>query len=289
MMITSALIERRPTLTQKEFIDEYLLPNKPVIVTEATADWTLWWNLQEWNSHFGHEPVQIYNNLFDLIDVDTLSSFIDKHTGDNREDNSLDAKPYVRWYTTMKDVDFVWADETFREIASFWHRPEFLPEDGYLLPFSGNSSLDPTLDLFPGKGLFISGKGACTSLHCDPWASDALLCQLHGTKIVELFSPCKAAALRLDLVVADGSAQQSVEQNAAYEPSNRDTLNPKEILFIPHGWYHSVFSETDSVSLTWNFVHQTTGRSYLGYLMSSESEKARDVLKFFLNPRSGIQ
>jgi ribosomal protein L16 Arg81 hydroxylase len=289
-LMSSLSIERCAELKQKEFVNDYLLQNKPVIVTEATSNWTLGWNLQDWASRFGEEPVQIYDDLFNLMDVDTLSSFIEKYTGNDRVYDSTIPQPYIRWYTKMKDVDFVWADEVFNKIAGLWSRPEFFPDADYLLPFSSNGSLDPTKDLFPGKGLFISGKGACTRLHCDPWVSDALLCQLYGTKKVQLFSPSASASQKLELIAQDRPVQSNPqsETGAGILPTFEDTLNPKEILLIPHGWYHSVYSLTDSVSLTWNFVHRTTGKAYLDYLMSPESEKSHDVLKFFLNPRSGI-
>ena len=284
---TAVPIERRSTLTQDDFVENYLAANKPLIVTEATTEWQLWWNLEEWNTRFGQEPVQIYNDGFDLMDVDTLSSFIETNTGKAGERESTDVKPYVRWYTTMKEVDFVWADETFKEFAPFWQKPAFLPDRNFLLPFSADRALDPTSDLFPGKGLFISGKGACTSLHRDPWASDAILCQLYGDKTVKLYAPGEPP---LPGPEQGGSLNgKDAGNEAAGTPTHQDTLRTKEILFIPNGWYHSVHSDTDSVSLTWNFVHQTTGKTYFRYLLSPEAQKARDVLTFFLDPHSGIQ
>ena len=46
----------------------------------------------------------------------------------------------------------------------------------------------------------------------------------------------------------------------------RDTLEPGEILLVPAGWYHHFKSVTDSVSLTWNFVHDCRLEEFLSYL-----------------------
>jgi hypothetical protein len=277
-------VERRPELTQKQFIDEYLSVNKPVIVTDAMKSWDLSWNLDEWNSRFGEEAVQIYDDLFQLINVATLSSFISQSTGGKWTPESSRIQPYIRWYTKMKDIDFVWADDVFEKIADKWSRPEFLPESDYLLPCSGTRRLDPTKDLFPGKGLFISGAGARTRLHRDPWASDAVLCQLYGKKEVKLYSPAVSVSLVSSgkTVDVDKPDEELFPKFRETSPTAEDVLNPAEILFIPRGWYHHVYSLTDSVSLTWNFVHLTTGRAYLEYLMSPESREAHDVLRFFL-------
>jgi hypothetical protein len=290
MVVASMNIERRPDLTQQEFINGYLRSNVPLIVTAATKDWNMSWDLEHWAERFGEEPVQIYDDLFTLMDVDSLSSYLDRFTGEDAEQTLNGPQPYVRWYSKMKDVDFVWADSVFERISRHWHRPRFLPESNYLLPYSPERPLDPTKDLFPGRGLFISGKGARTRLHCDPWASDAVLCQLFGSKKIVMFSPGSVSEKQGHEVTSGGS-DSSVEADKdrmQRSPDFEDILKPNEILYIPHGWYHAVESLTDSVSLTWNFVHQTTGVHYLRYLMSPESGNSRDVLGFFLNPIPGI-
>lgn len=46
----------------------------------------------------------------------------------------------------------------------------------------------------------------------------------------------------------------------------RDTLEPGEILLVPAGWYHHFKSVSDSISLTWNFVHLSRLGDFLSYL-----------------------
>src|SRR6202035_3657537 len=168
---------------------------------------------------------------------------------------------YVRWYAKLKDVDFAWADEIFDAIAPCWSRPAFLPAGGYLVPFAApGREVAPTRTPFPGRVLFVSPRGARTRLHRDPWASDAVLCQLHGTKRATLFAP-----------------HDDVRDAPAYE----DVLETGETLFIPHGWFHHVSSETDSVSLSWNFVHAATWSAFFDHLTAPPPADELEVLAYF--------
>ena len=63
----------------------------------------------------------------------------------------------------------------------------------------------PVEELFPAKAIFISGRGARTRLHRDPWASDAVLCQLYGSKQIVMFSPEQAQLL------SDGESVVDIE------------------------------------------------------------------------------
>jgi hypothetical protein len=51
-------------------------------------------------------------------------------------------------------------------------------------------------------------------------------------------------------------------------------------VFIPSGWYHSAVALTDSVSITWNFVHRTHEARFARYLNSSASEDDPTVSYF---------
>ena len=51
-------------------------------------------------------------------------------------------------------------------------------------------------------------------------------------------------------------------------PTVKDTLEPGEIVLVPAGWFHHFNSVTDSISLTWNFVHSYRLRKFISYLVS---------------------
>jgi hypothetical protein len=261
-------IERRTGLSVTEFVDQYLVANKPVIVTDAMKTWSLFRTPAELSERFGGELVQVYNDLFDLQNVVPLRTYLDQWFGKDVELDATKPLPYVRWYTKMKDIDFAWADTAFCSFADQWALPYFLPSSDYLLPCAGSSrKLNPARDPFPAKGLFISPKGASTRLHHDPWASDAVLCQLFGEKHFALHSPEKRSS--------DGSGVKECDFEA--------TLIPGEVIFIPRGWPHRAQGRTDSISLTWNFVHSSTWKWFFQHLASPPPANELPVLRYFAN------
>ncbi|CAN5313116.1 hypothetical protein BH11MYX1_BH11MYX1_23510 [soil metagenome] len=276
-------IPRRHDLDEASFIAEHLVANRPVIATGALNGWDLAWSPARWVDSFGAELVQVYNDLFDLIDVVSLASFVSRFMGEGTEQRHMRDRPYVRWYAQMKDVDFVWADHIFERIASRWSMPPCLPKHGYVLPDARGRALDPARDPFPAKGLFISGPGARTRLHRDPWASDAILCQTFGTKRVTMFAPELAPQLVRDGVVVD-IEHPDPERFPAFSvaPTFEDELVAGELLYIPAGWYHHVVTVSDSVSVTWNFVHVATWQRMFRYLVDAPvAPDDLEVLRYF--------
>lgn len=278
-------IDRRSGLDTNEFVERYLVGNTPVLVTDAMERWTLFRTPEELAGRFGNELVQVYNDLFDLTNVTPLKSYLQEWFGKSSQSAGDQPLPYVRWYTKMKDMDFVWADEAFKSFANQWSLPYFLPSTGYLLPSSvPGKPTTPTTDLFPGRGLFISGTGACTRLHRDPWASDAVLCQLYGEKQLRFYRPEQPVALSPGMAPAAGSpASASAEE----KPWAEITLKPGEVVFIPRAWPHYALSLTDSISLTWNFVHVSTWRWFFKHLASPQASGEMAVLRFFAKLAAG--
>lgn len=253
----SSTVDRRNSLGVDEFLVEHLEANRPVVVADAMGGWRA---LTEWAperlvERFGSRKVQVYDDLFSLVDVVSLGRYYERYVGAERAVGSGPV-PYVRWYSQFKDVAFPWADDVLREMADEWERPYFLPESGYLLPSCGS---DPTRDRFPGRALFISAPGARTRLHRDPWASDAILCQVHGAKLVRMRRPGSSDddVLEYDLVAGDA-------------------------LLIPAGWLHEVDTVTSSVSVTWNFVHEVNRSRFEAHLRAGPDPDERDVLGYFL-------
>ena len=265
-------IDRKTTLAAAEFIERYLIGNRPVVVTDAMDHWTLFRTPVELEKKFGGELVQVYNDLFDLTNVVPLRSYLQEWFGKSSEPTGKKPLPYVRWYTKMKDVEFAWADDAFKSFADQWSLPYFLPTSDYLLPCSSpGQAMTPTKDPFPAKGLFISGRGACTRAHRDPWASDAVLCQIFGEKKFLFYSP----------------KQELASVQAEQKPWAEIVLKPGEVVFIPRGWPHYAMSLTDSISLTWNFVHVSTWKWFFQHLASPDASAELPVLRFFANLPAG--
>jgi len=283
------LIDRRDKISIQEFQLEYMIKNKPVIITDGMEDWKALatWTPDYFITNYGEEEVQLYDDLFNLIDIVTLRKYIDEYFGKNLNLTNNKIIPYVRWYTQFKNHEFVWADNFFNKIQNHWKLPYFLPENNYLLPYNFNiaRSLSPNQDKFPAKGIFISAKGAKTKLHYDPWCSDAVLCQLYGSKKIIMYSPkqkeffCQGNEL-VDIKNSDYNKFLRFKQA---DPDFVDTLDSGEIVFFPHNWLHEVLTVEDSISVTWNFVHISTWASFFNYLINNPKIEELEVIKFFLN------
>jgi hypothetical protein len=278
-------IQRRSQLDKIEFQEEYLYKNKPVIVVDGMNNWQAkdLWTPEYFIKNFGNEKVQVYDDLFNLINVTSLSTYFEKYF--NRPESPVsEVVPYVRWYTKFKECNFVWADEVFDKLQNEWSMPYFIPTTNYVMPYCAYpNEVFPTNTPFPARGLFISARGARTRLHYDPWASDAILCQMYGRKKISIYSPSQKEYLY------DGKACVDID-NPNFEvfpkfelakPDYEDILEPGEIILFPRGWLHHVVSISDSISLTWNFVHQSTCKSFVDYLIKGPSANELDVIKWF--------
>ena len=257
-----------------------------------------WPALEKWTpgyfrSRFGEEQVQVYGDLFRLMSITTLSDYLTKYFGRSAEPHDpapAKSVPYVRWYSHLVADDRVpWSDNVFQQLQDDWGRPYFLPSDSFALPYcSPSGNLDPSRDWFPARGLFISARGARTRLHADPWSSDALLCQMYGEKEFLMYQPSQAP-----LLTAGGRSVDVEAPDLAVFPdfpraraAVRDTLRPGEILLVPAGWYHHFKSTSDSISLTWNFVHLCRLQEFLAYLAAgpSENELKQLAYAYFQSP-----
>ncbi len=274
-VLVASRTNRVTQLTVEAFVCEYLQKNQPVIITGAMHDWKA---LEQWEpahlaERFGDEQVQVYGDLFRLANITTLSHYLDRYFGRNGEPISAkggSSVPYVRWYCHLSGEERVpWADDAFARLSGDWARPAFFPNNSFALPFCpASESIDPSRDWFPARGLFISARGARTRLHADPWCSDALLCQIYGKKDFVMYHRSQAPYLvsngrSVDIEAPDLDVFPNFPQA---QVAVRDTLEPGEILLVPAGWYHHFKSTTDSISLTWNFVHLSRLGEFLDYL-----------------------
>jgi ribosomal protein L16 Arg81 hydroxylase len=287
--IAAPKVDRLADLSEETFVSEYLLKNRPVIVTGEMRDWKA---LERWTpahlaDRFGNEKVQVYGDLFRLADITSLSEYLTRYFGrSNAEGNSHETRsvPYVRWYCHLANDERVpWADEVFAQLSEDWARPSFFPANSFALPFcSPSGSIDPSHDWFPARGLFISAYGARTRLHADPWCSDALLCQIHGRKNFVMYDPSQAPYLTnggKSIDIESPDLKLFPEYHRAH-PTVQDTLEPGEIVFVPAGWLHHFKGVSDSISLTWNFVHLSRLKEFLSYLTRGPNDNELKQLAY---------
>jgi hypothetical protein len=281
--------ERVSSLTIDGFLQRYVAPGKPCIIADGMRGWpgAFEWSPAYFRRTLGDELVQVYNDRFVLVTLSTLSEYMDEYFDAPNPGREV---PYVRWYTKLKDVDFVWADSAFEALRGQWSNPYFLPDTGYLLPFCLEPDrISPVDTLFPARSLFVSGPGAATRLHYDPWGSDSILFQIHGKKRWVMYAPDQRRHLRRDDGTYVDLAKPDLSKFPTFyeaKPTYEFELNRGETIFVPAGWIHEVETLEGSISLTWNYVHRVSLDHFLTYLASNEPVgHDLEVLRFFFGNR----
>lgn len=265
-------VVRREGLSRWRFVRDYLWPNRPVIVTGALNDWVglTKWNIAFFKSKLGHERVRPGGDAFKPTRTMPFAEFLEVlATYDELPAGApqfLEELPYVRggsWSDTQKTT-------LHTLIAKDWSRPNFLPSSLYLWPLDLLSSR-PNLHRYPAFGVYISPRGAVTKLHVDPRGSSAVLCQISGTKQGFLFPPSKTNPWRREKIKS-ASARRARKIDVLHGRSPdyhgltavRFDLQPCDVLYIPMGWVHEVFTTSTSISLTYNFIHLWGNRLSFG-------------------------
>lgn len=269
-------------LDEADFVSGYLQRNAPVVVRDLSFD-PARWTPDCLRADLGDLPVQVYDALFDLQEVATLADYLDRQFGQTGEYRAN--VPYVRWYNQLKGVDHAWGDAAFARLADRWRMPGFLPRRNMLVPARQES--DAVTDAFPYRGILVSARGARTRMHRDPFCSDAVVSQFHGVKEVALYHPSRAEELTVR--ERDGTSFGGfVDVRAgdlgrlSVEPDYHGFIGPGEVVYIPHGWLHDVIVVEDSISVTWNFVHERGSMEFIDYLMGgAEGDSEFEVLNYF--------
>ena len=236
----------------------------------------------------GREQVQVYGTV-PAHRHHVLSEYLTSISPQRHLRDAPDHASPLRAVLTWLRDRVPWADKGFHELRDDWRRPDFFPAHSFVLPHCGRSdSIDPSRDWFPARGLFISAKGARTRLHADPWSSDALLCQVYGEKDFVMYDPEQAPYLTKGGRSVDVEAPdlQTFPDFPRSRETVRDTLRPGEILLVPAGWHHHFKSTSDSISVTWNFVHLCRQSDFLSYLAMDppEPELKQLVYAYFESP-----
>jgi hypothetical protein len=274
------LLPRIHEITESDFFERYLTPRLPVIVTGEVSRWPA---CQRWTWDYlveclGDQPVDIYDDWFEPTAAGNFGDFVAANIGQP----GTWKQRYVRWFSRHRAGDGHWSDDVFATLRADWHAPRFLPSGGYIVPcIAPSARIDPVDDLLPYRALFVSGAGARTRLHLDPWASSALLCQVVGDKRVAMWPPAQH-----DLMLTR-SMEGLTGRECDVPPLFDDVLSAGEALFIPGGWWHEVDTVTDAVSVTWNFLHQVHAESLLAHIAAAPDDPELEVVAFFLGGGTG--
>ena len=251
------------------FLDRYLKAGRPVVVHGGCASWPAvadaLWTPEKLAARFGDFIVPIQGSYFDtkawMLFRDFCRQLAAQGSGGIRyfRFHSLSWREVilvnVGWFSASRSNLTI---AMFRGLRGEWQVPAFLPRRGHTFTWTIFGDEDFTERMPYDFGVYVSGRGAHTTLHADGSRTHAMIAQVHGTKTAYLLPPEAQRELeRLPPVGVDYvSLADHHSSGAAFEYSTaRCELEPGDVLFLPRNWLHEVHTTSDeSVSLTFNFT-----------------------------------
>lgn len=240
-------LDRIATPARDAFFDDYVWPNRPVVLTDLARQWG---GLSRW------EPRALAARVHDVrLPVSITQGVYDFMRG---RDNWVSRDTV----TAMSVAELVARIEEGRDECLYLNQqsiPERFPE---LVAELREPAIMP-----PGSVqklyLWLGSKGNVSSLHFD--RPNNFLVQLHGRKRLVLFAPQEHARLYPSPTISHFSRVDIEQPDLAQFPAYADAqgyevvLEAGDTLYMPPFWWHQVYSESTSVSISvfWHaYTHQ---------------------------------
>lgn len=256
-------VPRRAELGDAQFRNEYLLPRRPVILTDAARAWPIYGRgtPDYFRRTYGHHPVRVLGQscrlaeLIDRLEASTLAK----------------PGPYPCKFEVAKE---------FRELL-----PDVSPRFAYSLPDRQGSALVPRR-LFAAVNnleVFFGGPGGkFPYLHYDVMHLHAWITQLHGEKEFTLYAPGQEAFLYVNPDVP----WQSLVRNH-HDPdfsrypllrrarAQKVVLRAGETLFLPCGWWHTARSLSMTISVAFDQLGPDNWDDFVADVVADSRRRSR--------------
>jgi hypothetical protein len=215
-------VDRRTGLTRETFSVDYLLPRRPVILTDLMQDWPARskWSIDHLKRDYGHIIVPIYSENYSKPGKGYMSP-----------DREMSFREYLEMLEQGPCPYRLFLFNIFR------HAP------GMCQDFSLPDIMDCFYKEFPF--MFFGGAGTRVSLHFDIDLAHVFLSQFHGRKRVVLFPPEQSrnlyqhpftVASYINVNDPDYEQYPALRRVRGYEA----LLQPGETLFMPSGYWHYI-------------------------------------------------
>lgn len=241
------------TLSYDDFFENYMLANKPVIITEISDHWNCvkkWLKMNEKVIDFEY----LKENLKDRsVPVANCS----KQYFNSHEKSEISLHKYLDWWKDFiasghdsKDTDDLlylkdWHLQQEEGDASFYEWPTYFQSDWLNEYLIAEKKQDY-------RFVYMGPKGSWTPFHSDVYSSFSWSTNIVGMK-KWIFLPI-------------GEEKRLLDQNSrlpfSIDPENLKTRNipyyellqgPNEAVFVPSGWFHQVWNLEDTISINHNW------------------------------------
>lgn len=263
-------IERRENLSAEEFLREYAMKNRPVIITDAMKGWAA---IGKWTPQFFAENYPSKPMKFRDGQEMTMAEFIDRVLHSSAE------KPAPYWINAPLLDHF---PELMADIDP--HLPYFTPNWGtrhYLYP-----SMNQTLHRGTMIELYIGGEGGSFPIvHWDGLSSHAFLMQIHGRKRYYAWPPQDSEFMYPqgnppNLCPVRDVEHPDLEKYPLFAKAHLTTfvLEPGEMLFVPSRWWHTAKMLTPSITISINTWNKSNWSNFVED-MTRQGGRLRGLLK----------
>jgi hypothetical protein len=254
-------IDKREKLSKKEFLNEYVLKNRPVVLTDAAREWKAVgkWTPAFFREKYGDKNVPVFERKRNVSvkDMVQLNAYVDEITSSTYQNRAK----YLFSLKIPKEFPELLGDLEPRPGA--WD-PNWL-DSKYLLP--GLSKFK--LRNITGLEMNMGGTGSpFPFLHYDDLQTQTFITQVHGRKAWILYQPDQTPYM-YPTEKAHNISQIPMERDVdltqfplfAKAKSVRFVLEEGEMLYGAAGWWHTTRALTPSIAVVLSTANGPIWRS----------------------------
>jgi hypothetical protein len=250
-------VEKAKGLTRQQVIDRYMFPRKPVVLQDASREWSALkrWTPDFWIKEYGDKVVKIDRKDYALKDVVRLAL------------DSSDEKP-APYYRNIE------IESVFPEL-----RKDVYPVPDLCQPNWLYTSLFKPVNIVTKKfglyhELFIGGAGGSFPyMHYDDPGTHTFIHQIAGRKLFILFPPTDTEYLypgtgeNFRISRIKDPLNVDLNQYPLFAKASLYTveIGPGETMFIPCGWWHTAKMLSFSISIGTDILNHTNFNHFIKY------------------------
>ncbi|KYQ89272.1 transcription factor jumonji [Tieghemostelium lacteum] len=286
-------IDRRSNLSFEEFRDEYLIPNRPVIITDGMKNWNAkQWTRESFIEKCGKVPLYINAGIFMTADrfLDYSKEYqeempmylFDHYYGERIPEILNDYSPLETYF---KDDFFEVLGESRPSFRWLLAGPERSGASFHLDP-NHTSAFNAVVT---GRKKWVMYPPHVTPPGVSP-SNDGLEVTAPSS-IIEWFinfyeqptNESKKTKNKKNLINRKSNSKKQPEydlENDTYENVKplEGILHAGELIFVPSGWWHSVLNLEESIAITHNFVDRYNLLRVIEFL---KTKKKKDLYHEF--------
>lgn len=255
------VVEKKYGMSYKEFSENHLFANYPVVIGDACKDWKAKdkFTPDFFKSTYGDREVNVEGKIFRLADyIDLMAT----STIENPAPYPCKLQLDKEYRELIPDVS-----PRFKYSMPDWTHSKLLPEN-----FLGGAD---TLEIF-----FGSPGGQFPYVHYDYLCLHAFITQLHGIKEFTVIPPSQTPNVypkENNMWISDIPDIKNIDLekyplSAKLKPITF-SVGPGETLFIPCGWWHTAHSLTSTISVAQDTLNTSNLDKFKKEVMTNLSRK----------------